>query len=80
MATQAWSASTAIGADALKPESLEDMLGLKYEEVLYDPTQDKKLTKEELGRKLHLHIAYNAGADEVEPYSAGDEPLSSDTA
>lgn len=40
-------ASTAIGATPLKPESLEGMLGLKYEEVLYDPSQDKKLSKEE---------------------------------
>jgi N-acyl-D-amino-acid deacylase len=40
-------ASTSIGADALKPEFLEDVLELKYEEVLYDPTQDKYLSKEE---------------------------------
>ena len=40
-------ASTAIGAAALRPESLEDTLGLKYAEVLYDPTQDKYLSKEE---------------------------------
>jgi len=40
-------ASTAIGAVPLRPESLEGNLGLKYEEVLYDPTQDKYLTKEE---------------------------------
>jgi len=40
-------ASTSIGADALKPEGLEGILGLKYEEVLYDPTQDKYLNKEE---------------------------------
>jgi N-acyl-D-glutamate deacylase len=40
-------ASTAIGAAPLRPESLEDMLGLKYEDVLYDPTQDKFLSKAE---------------------------------
>jgi len=40
-------ASTSIGADALKPEGLEGILGLKYEDVLYDPTQDKYLSKEE---------------------------------
>lgn len=40
-------ASTAIGADALKPASLEEGLGFKYEEVLYDPSQDKFLSKEE---------------------------------
>jgi N-acyl-D-amino-acid deacylase len=39
--------STSIGADALKPEAIEGMLGLRYEQVLYDPTQDKFLTKEE---------------------------------
>ncbi len=40
-------ASTAIGAAPLRPEGLEGVLGLKYEEVLYDPTQDKFLTKDE---------------------------------
>jgi hypothetical protein len=39
--------STAIGADMLKPESLEGVLNLKYEEVMYDPSQDKYLNKEE---------------------------------
>lgn len=42
------------------------------------PVVRKKLTKEELGRKLHLHIAYNADrAVEAGPDSAGDEPLNS---
>lgn len=42
------------------------------------PVIKRKLTKEELGRKLHLNIAYNADrAVEAAPYSAGDEPLSS---
>ena len=40
-------ASTAIGAVPLRPESLEGKLGLKYGEVLYDPSQDKYLDKEE---------------------------------
>lgn len=40
-------ASTAIGASALRPESIEGLLGLKYSEVLYDPSQDKYLSKEE---------------------------------
>ena len=40
-------ASTAIGAAPLRPESLEGKLGLKYEEVLYDPSQDKYLSKDE---------------------------------
>ena len=40
-------ASTSIGAAPLRPESLEGMLGLKYEEVLYDPSQDKYLSKSE---------------------------------
>ena len=40
-------ASTAIGAVPLQPDRLEGNLGLKYEDVLYDPTQDKFLTKDE---------------------------------
>jgi N-acyl-D-glutamate deacylase len=40
-------ASTAIGAAPLRPEGLEGLLGLKYEEVLYDPSQDKYLSKDE---------------------------------
>jgi hypothetical protein len=39
--------STSIGADMLKPEIAEGMLGLKYEEILYDPSQDKFLNKNE---------------------------------
>jgi hypothetical protein len=39
--------STAIGAEALRPASLEGILGLKYEEVMYDPTQDNYLNKKE---------------------------------
>jgi len=39
--------SSAIGADGYKPEAVEGMLGLKYEDMMYDPTQDKYLTKEE---------------------------------
>jgi N-acyl-D-aspartate/D-glutamate deacylase len=56
--------STAIAAEALRPESLEGMLGLKYEEVIYDPTQDKFLNKEEYlkvvkGDPGRTIIAYN---------------------
>jgi N-acyl-D-glutamate deacylase len=40
-------ASTGIGSEQLAPESLEGALGYKYEDVMYDPTQDKFLTKEE---------------------------------
>ncbi|KAM3566061.1 hypothetical protein ARSEF4850_000960 [Beauveria asiatica] len=48
--------------------------GLKAAEV---PVVKRKLTKEELGRKLHLHIAYNADrAVEAGPPSASDEPMS----
>ena len=36
-----------IGAAGLRPEILEGALGLKYEEVMFDPTQSKFLTKEE---------------------------------
>ncbi|MCP4902035.1 MAG: aminoacylase [bacterium] len=39
--------SSAIGADGYKPEAVEGMLGLKYEDMMYDPAQDKYLTKEE---------------------------------
>lgn len=39
--------SSAISADGYKPEAVEGMLGLKYEEMMFDPTQDKYLTKEE---------------------------------
>ncbi|MCP3957815.1 MAG: aminoacylase [bacterium] len=39
--------SASIGADGLKPEAVEGMLGLKYEDMMYDPGQDKYLTKEE---------------------------------
>lgn len=40
-------ASTAIGSEQLVPESVEGALGYKYEEVLYDPIQDKFLTRQE---------------------------------
>jgi hypothetical protein len=39
--------STAIGAEALRPENVEGNLGLKYEEMLFDPTQNKFLNKKE---------------------------------
>lgn len=46
--------------------------------VAEPPVIKRKLTKEELGRKLHLNIAYNADrTTEAAPYSAGDESLSS---
>lgn len=40
-------ASSNIGAAPLRPESIEGVMGLKYKDVLYDPTQDKYLNKEE---------------------------------
>lgn len=40
-------ASTAIGSEQLVPQLVEDALGLKYEDVMYDPIQDKFLNKEE---------------------------------
>jgi len=40
-------ASTAIGAPALRPESYEDVLGRNYQETLFDPTQDKYLSRDE---------------------------------
>ena len=39
--------STAIGSEQLASLRLEGALGYKYKDVLYDPTQDKLLTKEE---------------------------------
>jgi len=39
--------SGSIGADGYKPENVEGKLGLKYEEMMYDPSQDKYLTKDE---------------------------------
>ncbi|ARN74276.1 aminoacylase [Oceanicoccus sagamiensis] len=39
--------SSSIGSDFLVPEMLEGTLGLKYKEVLYDPSQDKFLDKNE---------------------------------
>jgi len=39
--------SGSIGADGYKPEMVEDKLGLKYKDMMYDPTQDKYLTKDE---------------------------------
>lgn len=38
--------STTIGAEMLRPESWEGM-GYKYKETIYDPTQDKYLSKQE---------------------------------
>ena len=38
--------STSIGAEQLRPAALE-ALGLKYEDIMYDPSQDKYLTKGE---------------------------------
>ena len=39
--------SGSIGADGYKPESVEGMLGLRYEDMMYDPSQDKYLSKSE---------------------------------
>ena len=41
------SASTSIGSEMLVPENLEDRLGYKYEETVYDSTQDRFLSKKE---------------------------------
>jgi N-acyl-D-glutamate deacylase len=40
-------ASTAIGAVPLRPDRIEGLMGLRYEDVLYDPTQDKYLNRDE---------------------------------
>jgi hypothetical protein len=65
--------STAIAAEALRPESLEGMLGLKYEETIYDPSQNKFLNKEEYlkvvkedpGRTI---VAFNPAREDWMPY------------
>ena len=38
--------STSIGSEMLRPESV-DALGLKYKDIMFDPSQDKFLTREE---------------------------------
>jgi N-acyl-D-glutamate deacylase len=40
-------ASTAIGAVPIQPQFIEDIMGLKYKDILYDPSQDKYLDKQE---------------------------------
>ncbi|MCP4258169.1 MAG: hypothetical protein GY774_11835 [Planctomycetes bacterium] len=65
--------STAIAAEALRPESLEGILGLKYEETIYDPSQDRFLNKEEYlkvvkedpGRTI---VAFNPARKDWMPY------------
>jgi len=65
--------SSSIGSDFYKPETLEGMFGLKYEDVLYDPSQDKYLTKDEYleivtvdpGRTV---IGFNVKRNEWMPY------------
>lgn len=39
--------STSIGADGIKPALIEDILDFKYEDVLFDPKQNKFLNKHE---------------------------------
>jgi N-acyl-D-glutamate deacylase len=65
--------ATAIAAEALRPESLEGMLGLTYDEVIYDPYEDKMLNKEEYlkttredpGRTI---IAFNPAREKWMPH------------
>jgi len=65
--------SASIGADGLKPEVVEGALGLKYEDMMYDPSQEKYLTKEEYleivatdpGRTV---IGFNPARHEWMPY------------
>ncbi len=42
--------STAIAAEQLRPQNLEKGLGLKYEDVMFDPSQNKYLKKEEYSK------------------------------
>lgn len=56
--------STTIGAEFIRPESWEKGMGYKYEETVYDPSQDKylgkdeylKIAKEDAGRTVILFI------------------------
>lgn len=66
-------ASTSIGSDGVKPAIIEDMLGLKYEESIFDPVQKKflnkheylKVAKEDPGRTI---IAFNPPRNDWMPY------------
>ena len=66
------SGSTSIGSDGVKPEVVEGLLGLRYEDILYDPIQDQFLTKDEYfevvaadpGRTI---IGYNPARNEWLP-------------
>lgn len=52
-------AATAIGSSFLVPKSLEGVFGYKYEDIMYEPQQDKFLTKEEylsLSKKEPGHL------------------------
>ena len=65
--------STAIGSGFLQPDNWLDVLGYKYEETIYDPTQDKFLSKDEFveivktdpGRVIIAHVPPRK---EWEPY------------
>lgn len=66
-------ASTSIGSDGVKPAIIEDMLGLKYEESIFDPVQKKflnkheylKVAKEDPGRII---VAFNPPRNDWMPY------------
>ena len=65
--------SSAIGADGYKPEAVEGKLGLKYEDMMLDPSQDKYLTKEEYLQIVEVDpgrtvIGFNPARFEWMPY------------
>ena len=65
--------SSSIGSEFLFPENFEDILGLKYEETLYDPSQDKFLTKAEYQQIVETDpgrtiVVYNPARVEWLPY------------
>ena len=65
--------SGSIGADGFKPSNIEDTLGLKYEDMLYDPTQDKYLNKEEYLKAVkedpgRTVIGFNPAREEWLPF------------
>lgn len=62
-------ASTAIGSGFLVPESLKDVFGFEYIDVMYDPTNDKFLTEEEYQAQAkadpgHLVVLFNPARKE----------------
>ncbi len=66
-------AGSQLGADVLVPEIYEKKMGRKYKETLYDPQQDKFLSKEEylkLAKEdpFRQMVAFNPARKKWMPY------------